>query len=108
MGTLMTKTANTDLITLWSKRITDCKNSGMRTPEWCKENGINVKTYYYWHNKIHKLVNKQQSAFYEVPIGSSNNGKPAATVRVGAIQADIYPGADVEMIQAICHALKVC
>ena len=108
MEELMVKPANTDAITLWTKRITDCKNSGLRTPDWCAENKINVKTYYYWHNKIHKLVERQQTAFYEVPVSGSHHGSPVATVRIGMIQADIYQGADAGTIQAICRALKTC
>ena len=50
MEMLTVKTRNPDDVALWSKRISDCKNSGMRPGEWCAENGINVKTYYYWHN----------------------------------------------------------
>ena len=59
MEMLTVKARNPDDVALWTKRITDCKNSGLRPGEWCAENGINVKTYYYWHNKIHKLVNQQ-------------------------------------------------
>ena len=57
----------------------------MRAGDWCAENGINVKTYYYWHNKIHKMVD-QQNSFYEIPAISGNHGVPAATIRVGIIQ----------------------
>ena len=97
------------MIALWTQRITDCKNSGRRTPEWCAENGINVKTYYYWHNKIHKLVAQQQTSFYEIrqPAGI-NEISPAATIRTTGLEADIYPGADARVILAICEALKKC
>ena len=57
MEMLTVKTRNPDDVALWSKRITACKNSGMRPGEWCEENGINVKTYYYWHRKLGKLQN---------------------------------------------------
>lgn len=107
METLTVKTRNPDDVALWSKRITDCKNSGMRPGEWCEENGINVKTYYYWHNKIRKLVS-QQTEFFEVPAAPGRRDVPSATIRVGIAEADIYSGADAEMIRAICKALKTC
>lgn len=107
MEMLTVKTRNPDDVALWSKRITDCKNSGMRPGEWCKENGINVKTYYYWHNKIRKLVS-QQTEFFEVPAAPGRRDVPSATIRVGIVEADIYSGADAEMIRAICKALKTC
>jgi hypothetical protein len=107
MEMLTVKTRNPDNVALWSKRITDCKNSGMRPGEWCAEHGINVKTYYYWHNKIRKLVN-QQTGFFEVPTAPCRHSVPLATIRVGTAEADIYPGADVEVIRIICQALKTC
>ena len=107
MEMLTVKTRNPDDVALWSKRITDCKNSGMRPGEWCEENGINVKTYYYWHNKIRKLVS-QQTEFFEVPAAPGRRDVPSATIRVGIVEADIYSGADAEMIRAICQVLKTC
>lgn len=107
MEMLTVKTRNPDDVALWSKRIADCKNSGMRPGEWCAENGINVKTYYYWHSKIRKLIN-QHTAFFEVPAAPGRHDEPAATIRVVIVEADIYSGADVEVIRAICQALKTC
>ena len=107
MEMLTVNTRNPDDVALWSKRITDCKNSGMRPGEWCEENGINVKTYYYWHNKIRKLVS-QQTELFEVPAAPGRRDVPSATIRVGILEADIYSGADVEVIRAICQALKTC
>lgn len=109
MEALAVRRNNPETIELWTRRISDCKNSGKHTSEWCNENGVNVKTYYYWHNKIHKMVVQQETAFYEVPQQQTEDlGKPAATIRASELQADIYPGADTAMIQAICTALKRC
>lgn len=107
METLAVRTRNQDAVALWTRRITDCKNSGLHTGDWCAENGINVKTYYYWHNKIHKMVN-QHNGFYEIPVASGNRGVPAVTIRIGVMQADIYSGADYGTIQSVCRAMKAC
>ena len=77
MEMLTVKARNPDDVALWTKRITDCKNSGLRPGEWCAENGINVKTYYYWHNKIHKLVN-QQTEFFEIRCSLRSMAQPHA------------------------------
>lgn len=108
MEALAARRNNPETIALWSQRITECKNSGISAQEWCEQNGINIKTYYYWHNKIHKIVSKQQSCFYEVPITQGIHERATATIRVGMFQADIYSGADVETIKAICQAMKTC
>jgi len=49
-------------MTLWKRRIDDCKNSGVKVTEWCSENDVSRHAYYYWHRKIKEyeaeLVNK--------------------------------------------------
>ena len=48
-----TKTTAAELrMQMWTARIQECKNSGKTIREWCKENGIAEKTYYYWHKKV--------------------------------------------------------
>ena len=108
MEALTTRRNDPEMITLWTQRIADCKSSGISTQKWCEQNRIQIKTYYYWHSKIHKMVNKQQSCFYEIPVTSGNHERAAATIRVGLFQADIYSGADAETIKAICQAMKTC
>ena len=83
MEALTTRRNDPEMINLWTQRIADCKSSGISTQEWCEKNRIHIKTYYYWHNKIHKMVNKQQSCFYEIPVTSGNHERAAATIRVG-------------------------
>lgn len=43
---------NMESLTCWTERIAACKSSGKNVSTWCEENGINPKTYYYWHNKL--------------------------------------------------------
>ena len=45
---------NVESLACWAERIAACKNSGKIVSVWCEENGINPKTYYYWHNKLQK------------------------------------------------------
>ena len=109
MENLVIKRNSSETFALWTQRITDCKSSGKLTSEWCDENNINVKTYYYWHNKIRKVVEQQNTAFYEIPkIQTEERIKPAATIHVADMEADIYPSADIETIRAICTAFRTC
>lgn len=32
----------------WSKIIQDCYTSGLTKKEWCMQNHINAKSFYYW------------------------------------------------------------
>lgn len=109
MENLVIKRNSPETFALWTQRITDCKSSGKLTSEWCTENGINVKRYYYWHNKIRKMVEQQNASFYEIPrMQTEERIKAAATIRIADMEADIYPGADSETIRAICTAFRTC
>lgn len=36
----------------WAEIVRACRNSGKTVSAWCNENGLNKKTYYYWHRKV--------------------------------------------------------
>lgn len=38
----------------WIAQIEEQQASGMTVQQWCTENGINTKTYYYHLRKVHK------------------------------------------------------
>lgn len=103
---------NVESLTVWAERIASCKSSGKNVSAWCEENGINPKTYYYWHNKLLKAGRECSETvseiFYDISPCSSSGRSAAATVHIGLISADIYSGADEETIAAICRALKTC
>lgn len=109
MESLVIKRNSPEMITLWTERISECKASGKTALVWCEENGINVKTYYYWHNKIRKMVENQSPSFYEVPkTQSSVSGNPEATIKINGINVDVYSGASIETLSSIFAALKIC
>ena len=40
------------LLQEWSTRIAECRTSGKPVKAWCSEQGIHIKTYYYWEKKF--------------------------------------------------------
>lgn len=44
----------------WSERIRECRSSGKSVAEWCGENGIKTKTYYYWEKQFISQVMEQK------------------------------------------------
>ena len=40
------------LLQEWSARIAECRTSGKSVKVWCNEQGIPIKTYYYWEKKF--------------------------------------------------------
>ena len=94
-------------LTLWTKRISDCRKSGMSVSSWCSENGICKSTYYFWQKKVFtKLSNESQPEFAEVCVAAP--AEITATVHLGNISVDIHSGADAEttamLFQILHHA----
>ena len=46
------KVKNEVKLKMWSETIKVCTSSGLTVSEWCRNNGINVKTYYYRLRKV--------------------------------------------------------
>ena len=40
----------------WNEEIRSCTESGMTVQEWCSNNGINIKTYYYHLRKVRESM----------------------------------------------------
>ena len=40
------------MINVWRQRVMECKTSGLTVAEWCEQNHINKKTYFYWQKQV--------------------------------------------------------
>lgn len=106
----------------WSKKVADCRQSGMSVKRWCGENGITPKTYYNWQKKVFEAMVEQQQlqmdennttdgiCFAELSPSQAMQPTPeiVASVRIGNAAVDFYSGADPAVIQALCQTLKPC
>lgn len=115
------KAAKQQRLLEWSERVAECRQSGISVNRWCSEHGINTKTYYVWQRKVFVAMIEQQKTrlqmeetevcFAELPaVPPSQAAEPAkalaATIRLGEAAIDIYVGADANMVEALCRALK--
>lgn len=88
----------------WAAQIQDCLSSGLTVQEWCDQNGINSKTYYYRLRRVRE-ASCQQVPF---PIGSVEPAAPtsAVTVHVGNMTVEIADGTSAQTIAAVIRALS--
>lgn len=49
------------LLQEWSRRIAECCSSGKSVKAWCSEQGVPIKTYYYWERKFITEATQQLS-----------------------------------------------
>ena len=119
---------------IWRERVIACRSSGMNVREWCKAEGIAIKTYYR-HERIvldmtpvpqtvgirpaqsalpaaenHKGSKPSAPIFAPLPSLVSPAGQRAglltATVRLGLATVDIYEGASEETLRTLLRVLK--
>lgn len=88
------------------------------------ENHIGQKTYYRWEKEILSLSSAELvpvpappslppvPTFAEVPAQPpaqrAEQREMIASIRIGKAKADIYSGADADVVKALCQVLKSC
>ena len=110
----------------WAKQIEQCHQSGMPTRQWCEENGIGYKNYYYRKKRVREelldamesgnglMIRQKQSVqmaapvFAEVPAVTMNDySAVAATVQIGAYITEINNGANLETVEGVLRTLSL-
>ena len=107
----------------WIKIIRECQSSGLTNKEWCEQNGVSEKSYYYHLAKIRKLAlteiprkaqnkgfeasfNEETSSFAEVTIIED---KPliqsSVVIRKGTSSVEINQEIDASLLKVILEAL---
>lgn len=62
----------------WLEIIHQCRDSGLSNQQWCEENDISLKSYYYWLAKIRKMA--IENLPHKRSARTVSNELPAATV----------------------------
>ena len=43
----------------WISIIRECRNSGQTVTSWCEQNGVHIKSYYYWLRRLREELLEQ-------------------------------------------------
>ena len=98
----------------WAERVRECRSSGEPVTTWCEEQGIDRRTYYRWEQEVLKAAEKSralaaQTEFVELAPRTQKqqeeNARAKIRVRVGQTEVDVYPGADLDLVGALCRVL---
>ena len=86
----------------WTEKIRQCRESGLTVSAWCRENDINLKTYYYHLRKIRKKLCEQIA----VPLMTVENLCPTVKIQIADVTAEITDGTSEQMITTIVRAIR--
>ena len=101
----------------WAARIQACRSSGLSVRTWCRQEEINVTTYYRWERELLTGVRRNGAppsttvTFAELPAPkqvSRNVAERSATLHIGNASLDIYPGCDTEQLKMLVELLRLC
>lgn len=90
------------------QRIAACRNSGMTVREWCSQEGLSEKTFYYWQRKLYQMV-MVESTFVEIPTAPvPTANRVIATLEISGVCASVHSGADEQTLASLLRAMKSC
>ena len=106
----------------WINIIRECHNSGMTNKSWCEEQGVNLKSYYYWQRKVRKMAGEKYAivqssknrieyedskpVFTEMKLPKHETTKPAVTLRIDSAVLEIQNEAELTTIENTLQALR--
>lgn len=98
-----------DRLRLWTERVGACRSSGIQVRQWCREYGVNEKTYYYWQRRVYEAAKATvEPVFAEVVTPEAHGGGIAAVAHSSSVRVEIMNGSDAATVQAIINDLSTC
>ena len=103
---------------LWRGRVMECRNSGKTIAVWCKENEINIKTYYFWQKRVwdketQTLIQSEQNQipqsssvqFAQVNLGMESSSDADIVIRKDDWTVEIRNTANPTLVSTILQAV---
>ena len=99
----------------WMSIVKECHDSRMSVRAWCKEQGVNEKSFYYWQQKFRKAACSELEKNQETGIAPINWTKlatavqtPEATlsVEINGCRVIVSNATAPELLTKVCSVLK--
>jgi len=109
----------------WIGIIKECRDSGKTVKNWCEENGISEKSYFYWQRRAREAACQELTAYQEqrvtktepndtnIPVFTEcripedhHAGGAAITIHLSGAVVEIHHGAEASIVESILHALR--
>jgi putative transposase len=92
----------------WADMTRACRESGMSNKEFCRQNGISEKTYYYWLRRLREAAceNAQPKLVRLEAAKEQESEHCAILLRYKDAELEIRAGTDCDTITMVLQALK--
>lgn len=102
MSTEIQRVKNQVALETWAAEVEACQSSGLTVTEWCKLNGMNMKTYYYHLRRVREKLLAENSI---VPL-NMNSVMSNIDVCCGDIKINLPCGCTEETLSMVVKVLK--
>lgn len=89
----------------WGQIVQQCRESGMSNRDFCRQNGITEKTYYYWLRKLRMAAAGKDSPRL-VELEKPDSARDMIHIRFRDAEMTLPAGTDADAITAILHSLQ--
>ena len=93
----------------WAKMVRQRNESGLTVTDWCKENGINLKTYYYRLKRMRQAVCNEIEQHDIVPVEPSESTGLAAEnieISVGDVKVSLPDNFNEDTLRRLLGVLR--
>ena len=117
-GTSLLGAKHESYLQLWRGRVMECRSSGKSIAVWCKENGINIKTYYFWQKRVwdketqtliqsgqNQLPQPQAVQFAQVNLGMETSSDADIVIRKDDWTVEIRNTANPALLSTVLQAV---
>ena len=89
----------------WAQVHHRCKESGLSNREFCRQNGISEKTFYYWVKKLREAAIGSQPQLIALNDGAGS-AEDMIHIQFGAAVLDLPAKTDADAIALVLQALQ--
>lgn len=101
---------------IWTQIVHECKNSDMTVRDWCLENDINEKRFYYWQRRVREEVlapaivpQNSQTPFVRVPNIeqlSSAGFQPDMVLNYGNLRMELKNSVSTKLLAEVIQVIR--
>ena len=92
---------------LWQQRVEGFKASGQNKTTWCKENNIDIKSFYRWNRKLNDLEHGEPNAEHRFILAETKStvNTSSITIRIGKASINVTRGFDPDTLSDVLRVV---
>ena len=94
----------------WAAMVRECRSSGLTVKDWCMNNGINIKTYYYRLKRVRNFICDSLSVQHDiVPVPMEtipNNDTQQIKITTANISVELPASIQPQLLKTAIEGLK--